>query len=62
MGSDNEKEERKKNIIIKGTDILDRGEMEIYGKERGKWIKRFTKERLEIECSLLEDKWNSDSD
>jgi len=23
---------------------------------------QFIKERLEIECSLLEDKWNNDSD
>ena len=61
MDSDNEKEERKKNIIIKGTDIPGGG-IEIDGKERGKWIKRFIKERLEVECSLLEDKWNSDSD
>ncbi|KYN43063.1 hypothetical protein ALC56_02502, partial [Trachymyrmex septentrionalis] len=39
--SNNEKEERRKNIIIKRTDML-RG-IEIDEKERGKWIKGFIK-------------------
>ena len=50
-----------KNIIIKGTDISRR--IKIVGKERGKWIKKFIKEKLGVEYNivLLEDKWNSNS-
>lgn len=51
--SDNEKEKKRRNIIIKGLDILK--EIEKDGKERRRWVNEFIKERLRIECkgSLL---------
>lgn len=41
---DNEKEKKRRNIIIKGLDILK--EIEKDGKERRRWVNEFTKERL----------------
>lgn len=49
--SKNEKEERRKNIIIKGIE-KPRG-IEIDGRERERWIKEFIKERIGVECNIV---------
>jgi len=47
--SDNEKEERRRNIVIKGMDIPKEIEK---GRERRRWVKEFIKERLGVHHNL----------
>jgi len=47
--SDNKKEERRRNSVIKGMDIPKEIEK---GRERRRWVKEFIKERLGVHHNL----------